>query len=124
MRKKNLKIIDREEDQQEGQDFKMETPRLIIIPSFSGKKKYYNLWIGKFVAFCHVKNCDSNLVENGDPDLPTYSENTSSDVDTKNLEEKAVIKNTLAMSYLTMVLTNASCQVMIHKSNIESIKYR
>ena len=102
----------------------METPRQIIMPTFSGKKKDYDLWLGKFVAFCHVKTCGSSLVEKGDPDLPTDPENMSKDADTKKLEEKAVIKNTLAMSYLTMVLTNASCQVMIHKSKIENPKYR
>ena len=71
----------------------METPRQIIMPTFSGKKKDYDLWLGKFVAFCHVKTCGSSLIENGDPDLPADPENMSSDADTKKLEEKAVIKN-------------------------------
>ena len=94
------------------------------MPVFSGKKKDYDLWFGKFVAFCHVKNCGSSLMENGDPNLPTDPENLSSDTDKKKLEEKEIAKNTLAMSYLTMALTNATCQVMIHKSKIDNAKYR
>ena len=76
------------------------------------------------MAFCHVKSCGSSLVVNGDPNLPKDPENLSSDADTKKLEEKEVAKNTLAMSYLTMMLTNTTCQVMIHKSKIENSKYR
>ena len=51
-------------------------------------------------------------------------ENLNSDADTEKLEEKKVVKNTLTMSYLTMVLTNATFQVMIHKSEVENLIYR
>ena len=58
------------------------------------------------------------------PNLPMDPENLNSDADTEKLEEKKVVKNTLTMSYLTMVLTNATFQVMIHKSKIENPNYR
>ena len=93
----------------------MESSKQILMPIFVGEKNDYDLWLGKFVAFCHVKNCGSSLVVNGDHKIPTNPENLSSDADTKKLKEKKVAKNTLTMSYLTIVLTNATRQVMMCK---------
>ena len=102
----------------------MEAPKQVLMPIFSGKKSDYDSWLGKFTAFCHVKKCGSSLKVNGDPNLPADPGSLSSDTDKKKLEEMEIVKNTLAMSYLTMVLKSATCQVMIYKSKSENEKYR
>ena len=102
----------------------MEAPKQILMPIFSGKKSDYDSWLGKFVAFSHVKKCWSSLMLNGDPNLPEDPGALDSDANVKKLHEMEIVKNTLAMLYLTMVLTSVTCQVMIHKSKIEDKKYR
>ena len=77
--------------------------KTVSLPSFSGTKKDYAIWIRRFNAYATLKKFNEALEEAFV--LPTDPSNLTTTGDAKEKEQKAIIANDLAVACLTMSFT-------------------
>ena len=97
---------------------KMDTTK-VHVPVYDVKQKNFDKWREKFEAYCYTRNCGECIYKDGDSDLPiAMKEKFSKDASTAKLEKEAVLRNTKAMTLLTMTLATSTCRVIIHSSKM------
>ena len=84
----------------------------ISLPTFSGKKKDFNIWWKHFNAYETMKNFAPALNKNFP--LPSNPENLTGIYEKKEEDEKKVIKNNLAIACMKMAF--------LSKEDVEYLK--
>ena len=82
-------------------DDKLDT-NSVPLPKFDGEDANFEVWWPKFEAYANLKGFSESIDVTGDAELLTYENVLSTDDDTKKKEQRAIIKNKLAVSSFTM----------------------
>ena len=85
-------------------------------PTFSGKKEDFQLFKMRFTAYASLKGWKQAIDTVPDPDMPPVGEDLDPDKPHSEGNKAAVIRNTIAMYYLTLTLTTEALMGMVYKS--------
>ena len=96
-------------------DEKLDT-KSIPLPKFDGEDASFEVWWPKFEAYANLKGFSESIEGAGDPELPKKEDTLSSDADTKKIQQRAIIKNKLAVSSFTMAFNTVALMNRIEKS--------
>ena len=98
VRTTSVRIIETMSAEEKGPDSKT-----VTLPSFSGEKKDYEVWLKRFVAYATLKSFSPALQDTHV--LPADPENLTTTGEDKKKEQKAIAQNSLAIACLTMSFT-------------------
>ena len=96
-------------------DDKLDT-KCVPLHKFDGEDANFEVWQPKFEAYANLKGFSESIDVTGDAELPTNENVLSTDDDTKKKEQRAIIKNKLAVASFTMAFNTVALMNRVEKS--------
>ena len=93
-----------------------EASKSVPLPLFDGTHGKFELYWPKFEAYANLKGFREAIDTTHDGDLPADPKTLSSDADTKKKEEKAIMKNKLALANFTMSFQTVALMDRVNES--------